>query len=613
MFDINNTRNPSFLPQDAPATNFWKPDRQQELTDLTRSNSAIASPTIQGTSGDDALLGTSEADWIAGNKGNDYLNGYAGDDRLWGGNGDNRLFGGAGDDWLLGKNGKDQLYGGSGNDRLLGNSNSDRLDGGTGSDVLNGGKQEDIAIDRDGGDTLTGGSGSDQFWIGNGSLGATAIADFETGRDLVKMLEIGLSYEQLQIRDSQAGAVISHQGKDLVLLNGVAASALNSSQFDFGNANLAFDLQAGIDRVVQNTGTPGVTASVTMSDGTTWIGSSGVSDLLTETALKSGDRFNIGSVTKPMVATIVLQLSQERTLNLNDTLDKWLPDLAQSIPNGQQITVRQLLNHTSGIKDYFLAGLGQDLEADPTLRFKSLTTEEIVLRYVSGKAADFAPGESFNYSNTNYRLLGEIVEAATGTSIAQQLQARIFEPLDMKDSFYAERNQIPGGFTSGYIDLDRNGTLDIDTSNVSLQGLAGTAGAVVSTAADLARFTRAMFEGELLAPATLEQMQTDSFPNSGYGLGIYSLTFPNGAQVIEHTGGGLGWQSRIAYLPQADFTLTTLTNSDDLPAAVNIQLVKEVLSAIDRNLISESDKQVVEEILSAIEQNFSFPSNNGNY
>jgi CubicO group peptidase (beta-lactamase class C family) len=162
-----------------------------------------------------------------------------------------------------------------------------------------------------------------------------------------------------------------------------------------------------------------------MSDGTTWTGASGVSDLQTRTAMNAGDRFNIGSVTKPMVATVVLQLSQEGKLNLKDTLNKWLPQIAESIPNSQQITVRQLLNHTSGIKDYFEEGLAQDLLKDRTLGFKSWTTEELVSRYISGKELDFAPGESFNYSNTNYRLLGEIIEAATVTSVAQQLQTHL--------------------------------------------------------------------------------------------------------------------------------------------------------------------------------------------
>jgi D-alanyl-D-alanine carboxypeptidase len=116
-------------------------------------------------------------------------------------------------------------------------------------------------------------------------------------------------------------------------LNGVEAIALSSDRFDFGNANLGKDLQTAIEQVVETTGTPGATASVTMSDGTTWTGASGVSDLPTRTAMNAGDRFNIGSVTKPMVATVVLQLSQEGKLNLNDTLNKWLPQIAESIPN----------------------------------------------------------------------------------------------------------------------------------------------------------------------------------------------------------------------------------------------------------------------------------------
>jgi D-alanyl-D-alanine carboxypeptidase len=589
------------------ARHLWHPYRTQPLVAISSflaiagifSPLALASsqqlpakicqvgiPGITGVS----RLGTAKADWLVGGKDNDYLNGYASSDRLYGGMGGDRLFGGHGNDWLDGGHGNDRLFGGSGSDLLFDRNGNNRFDGGSGRDLLAGGRGEDILIDRDGGDRLLGGSGKDEFWIGHGSFGPTEIIDFQVGRDRLKLLDANISYDKLQLRDRQNRAVITYQGRTLAVLNRVKSERLTRDRFDFGNAKLAQELQTTIDRVVKTSGTPGATAFVTMPDGTTWMGAAGLSNLQARTAMKASDRFNIASITKGFVATVVLQLVREGKLSLNDTLGKWLPSIANSIPNGRQITVLQLLAHTSGINDYFEEGLLRDLAANPSLGLKSWTLQELLSRYIYGKPAKFPPSKGYYYSNTNYFLLGKIIETATHTSLAEQFQSRIFEPLGMTDSFYTNPTQVPGGITHGYVEVNNDGKIDlnvdIDSTRINLLGIQGPAGGIVSTAADLDRFTRTLLDGELLPPGSFKQMVTEAYPGTGIGLGIACGLLPNGEPVLGASGGGLGWAGKIAYLPQSGITVSVLTNAYSLPTEPDRKLLFGIFDAIAKNFPS---------------------------
>jgi CubicO group peptidase (beta-lactamase class C family) len=555
--------------------------RSEELKVATLPNPNACQIRIPGV----PILGTAKADRLVGGRDNNYLNGYAGNDRLYGGGGNNRLFGGSGNDWLYGGNGSNRLYGGSGNDRLFGGNGKSRLDGGSGLDLLVGGGNGDFLIDRDGGDRLLGNGGNDVFWIGNGSLGATEIVDFQVGRDRLKLLDMNISYEKLQLQNRQNRVVVIYQGRTLAVLNGVKANLLTRDHFDFGNAKLARDLQTAIEQVVKTSGTPGGTAFVTLPDGTTWMGSTGVSNVQTRTAMKTGDRFNIASITKGFVATVVLQLVQEGKLNLNDTLDKWLPSIAQSIPNGRKITIKQLLAHTSGIPDFLRPGepgLFADLVANPALGTQPWPLETILSRYIYGKPAKFMPGQGLYYSNTNYLLLGKVIERATQTSLAQQFQSRIFEPLGMKDTFYVNPIQVPGGTTHGYLDANDDGKIDlndIDTTTANIFDIQNAAGGIISTASDVDRFAQALFDGELLSPDDVKQITSEQFSGE-VGLGIGCGQLPDGEPVVGASGGGLGWSGKMYYLPRRRITIITMTNSNFLPTEPDRQMFFSLLEAI---------------------------------
>ncbi|MEO0868423.1 MAG: serine hydrolase [Cyanobacteria bacterium J06642_11] len=520
------------------------------------------SDILSGADGHDTLFGNQDGDWLWGGRGDDHLNGGEADDVLFGGSGDDSLIGGSGRDWLLGGSGSDSLKGSSGNDHLRGGKGQDRLAGGTGEDWLDGGTGDDILIDRDGGDRLTGGPGADQFWLRGSTLGATQITDFQVGHDRIKFLDLALTPEGLTLADSAAGAVIQTADATLAILTGVEAEQLTEESFIWGNAETADDLQAVIDQVLQSTELPGTSVAVTAPDGTLWSGVGGVADLSQQTPMTPTDRFQIGSITKPMVATVVLQLMQEGRLSLSDTLTDWLPaSMTDGLAGSDHITLRHLLNHTSGIPDFYQPLL-TDIVQDESLALHPRSNADILTQYVYGQSPLATPGEIHNYSNTNYLLLGEIVEAVTGSSLAASLRSRVFEPLGMDNSFFSPQEAVPGGYTSGYFDAEENGTpsLDVSELNPAFDGDGGHAG-VVSTAEDIARFAQGLFGGELLAPKTLHQMTADVVPTDEetfYGLGIN--VDPAGYTALFHGGGWLGWSGQMLYLPEQAVTISVLLN-----------------------------------------------------
>jgi D-alanyl-D-alanine carboxypeptidase len=175
-------------------------------------------------------------------------------------------------------------------------------------------------------------------------------------------------------------------------------------------------LQQQLDGVVE-AGAPGVVGLARTGE-RTWQGASGLGDLRANRPARAGDRFRVGSMTKSFVAALVLQLVGEGRLSLDDNLERWLPGL---VPSGERITVRQLLNHTSGLYNY-----SDDLP-EPPRRFRP---RELVA-IATGHKPLFTPGTQFSYSNTNYILAGLLVERVTGQPLDDQLEQRIFQPLGL--------------------------------------------------------------------------------------------------------------------------------------------------------------------------------------
>ncbi|HDR7471251.1 beta-lactamase family protein [Bacillus toyonensis] len=281
-------------------------------------------------------------------------------------------------------------------------------------------------------------------------------------------------------------------------------------------------------------GYPGILAK-TSEGGKTWSYAAGVADLSTKKPMKTDFRFRIGSVTKTFTATVILQLAGENRLNLDDSIEKWLPGVIQG--NGyddKQITIRQLLNHTSGIANYTTS---KDFNIMDTK--KSYTAEELVKMGIS-MPPDFAPGKSWSYSNTGYVLLGIIIEKVTGNSYAEEIENRIIEPLELSNTFLPGNSSvIPGTkHARGYIQLDgASEPKDVTYYNPSM---GSSAGDMISTADDLNKFFTYLLGGKLLKEQQLKQMLTtvptgtDELGDSG--LGIFKMKLSNGVSIWGHGG-----------------------------------------------------------------------------
>ncbi|EOP46119.1 serine hydrolase domain-containing protein [Bacillus cereus] len=281
-------------------------------------------------------------------------------------------------------------------------------------------------------------------------------------------------------------------------------------------------------------GFPGVLAK-TSEGGKTWSYAAGVANLSSKKPMKTDFRFRIGSVTKAFTATVVLQLAEENSLNLDDSIEKWLPGVIQG--NGyddKQITIRQLLNHTSGIAEY-TRSKGFNLMDTK----KSYRAEELVKMGIS-MPPDFAPGKSWSYSNTGYVLLGILIETVTGNSYAEEIENRIIEPLELSNTFLPGNSSvIPGTkHARGYIQLDgASEPKDVTHYNPSM---GSSAGDMISTADDLNKFFSYLLGGKLLKEQQLKQMLTTVPTGEAalgrYGLGIYETKLPNGVSIWGHGG-----------------------------------------------------------------------------
>ncbi|MED1116640.1 serine hydrolase domain-containing protein [Bacillus paramycoides] len=304
-------------------------------------------------------------------------------------------------------------------------------------------------------------------------------------------------------------------------------------------------------------GYPGILAK-TSEYGKTWSYAAGIADLRTKKPMKTDFRFRIGSVTKTFVATVLLQLAGENRLNLDDSIEKWLPGVIQGNGyDGKQITIRQILNHTSGIADYI-----QSKDFDIMDTKKSYTAEEFVKMGIS-LPPDFAPGKGWSYSNTGYVLLGILIEKVTGNSYAEEIENRIIEPLELSNTFLPGNSSvIPGTkHARGYIQPDGASELkDVTYSNPG-----SSDGEMISTADDLNKFFSYLLGGKLLKEQQLKQMLT-TVPTGregmdGYGLGIFETRLPNGVSIWGHTGGALGFTTLVGGKLGGKHTLVVNWNS----------------------------------------------------
>ena len=295
---------------------------------------------------------------------------------------------------------------------------------------------------------------------------------------------------------------------------------------------------------------PGMAVLVARGDEVLYRGAHGAANLQLGVPLSPDHVFRLGSVTKQMAAAGVLKLAEDGMLSLDDPLTKFVP----GYPGGDKVTVRMLLNHTSGIRSYTdMPGV-----MDGPIQ-KTVTTAQLIDTFKNEKP-DFAPGEGWHYNNSGYVLVGAVIEAASGMPWHTYLKEALFKPLGMLHTGYGNEDLavIPGHVT-GYTRQGEHWALAQYLSMTQPHA----AGALVSTLDDLKKWNRALHEGKALKAASYRAMITPigKAVDSGYGYGITAGTL-RGEPLLQHGGGIFGFSSYLLYLPEEKVTVAVLYNAD---------------------------------------------------
>ncbi|MFI6180504.1 serine hydrolase domain-containing protein [Nonomuraea sp. NPDC051191] len=291
-------------------------------------------------------------------------------------------------------------------------------------------------------------------------------------------------------------------------------------------------LQAMLDKVVAG---GAVAAIAEVRDGDrTWRAASGKAKMNHAQPAPVDGRFRAGSVTKSFTATAVLQLVGEGKLHLSDSVEQWLPEL---VDKGADITIRHILQNTSGLPEYSTGMM--DEAGIPKERYRTWSARELVER-AEKLPRDFPPGSEYRYSNTNYIVLGMLIERVTGRPYATEIRERILRPLGLRHTRLPGASpEVYGPHAHGYVPVTRGGKVapvDVTRFNPTM---AGAAGEIISTTGDINRFYRALFQGKLLRPGLLKEMK-DPGTTEGYGLGLELAPLPCGT-AFGHGGGAPGY------------------------------------------------------------------------
>lgn len=341
--------------------------------------------------------------------------------------------------------------------------------------------------------------------------------------------------------------------------------------------------QAVLDENIEDIDGRGVSAAVIMPGRPIWKGVAGISH---DTVKISPDMlFAIGSVTKNFVATLTLKLAEEGKLSLEDSLHSWLPSYQHIDSN---ITIRQLLNHSSGIYMFWSNDdIWDDLKKDRT----KIWTPEEVLSYIK-EPYDFAPGEGFRYSNTNYLLMAMIIERATGSVLSTEFRKRFWQPLGIENAYLSIEEEIPDNLAHVFGDNFNNDGSVLDLTHLpraSHESITYGSGGLFMTAEGLAVWCNALFEGKVLQPQSLEEMlefrEIDYWlKNRGIGLGVerFVKKMSFGETAVGHSGANIGISAYMVHLPDHHISVVAMINSfnHNCSQAITTDLITTVLKEI---------------------------------
>lgn len=325
---------------------------------------------------------------------------------------------------------------------------------------------------------------------------------------------------------------------------------------DTTTSTITREAQVALEQVTLANG-PGAAVLIAKGDNVIFRAARGRADIELGTPLSADHVFQIASVTKMFTAATVLKLASLGQLSIDDSLAKYLPDY----PHAAGITLRQLLNHTSGISD-----IAKGLQPGFSRRDVDMAT---LIAEIGKRPPDFAPGTRWAYSNSGYILLGAVIEKVTSKPWYTVMQEQLFDPLGLKQTQYGHRDAVIPGRVAGYSSDPQ--THHISNAAFISLSIPASAGALVSTVDDLHRWMRALATGKVIGNDGFQQMITAApdLPGSSeahrYGFGTY-LWHVRGNLMVGHTGQINGFASVVGYLPKQDITVVALGNDDEFDA-----------------------------------------------
>jgi D-alanyl-D-alanine carboxypeptidase len=339
-----------------------------------------------------------------------------------------------------------------------------------------------------------------------------------------------------------------------LLVLGTAANA---------QADLSLELRGKIDKLateaLEKSGVPSASIAVVRDGKIVYLRAYGSARLEPKTPATSAMRYSIGSISKQFTAAAMLLLQEQGKLSLDDKVAKFIPDLTRA----NEVTIRQLLSHTSGYQDYWPQDYVMPMMLHPVTAAKILDTW-------ARKPLDFDPGTKWQYSNTNYVIAGVIIEKASGKPLLQFLQEKVFAPLGMTSVANIDEKKLGDTDPTGYM---RYALGPMRVAPKEGAGWLFAAGELAMTAEDLAKWNISIMDQKLLRPASYRELEREAQLNNGmgtrYGLGV-SLATEAGHRAVSHGGEVSGFVSESIVFPDERVSVVALTNQDASSAAADI-------------------------------------------
>lgn len=339
--------------------------------------------------------------------------------------------------------------------------------------------------------------------------------------------------------------------------------------FNFTNHSVSHPAHAeytALIRSMTSQGVVGVNMSVYRPQTGMWLGAGGKADLHNNVDMKACNISRVGSTVKMFTAVTVLKLMEEGKLHLDDKISSYLnTEITEKIENADQVTIRQLLQHSGGLYNYI-----------QNLKFQTASINDLIrewkpddlLKYAHNQKAYFQPGEDVRYSNTGYILLGMIIEKIEAKPFYKVFEEKIFIPLGLSHTKFAAEDHVPQGIVRGYIDLYSNLQV-IETTYFSGWDYYTADGGLISNPYDLNIFFQALMQGHILNSASLQEMlswkspkdQPEDFFPIAHGLGIFKIETSRGTAYM-HSGDAIGYYANMLYFPDDSTTIVYAVNSN---------------------------------------------------